>query len=175
MTNLNPDEVKSLGTAMYQVQDIDQDTVNMVLDEFLSIIKANTALGFGATNYISTVMSKALGQEKAQSVLSKITPQDAQKPIDILQWMDAKSISELINDEHPQIIAVILSLVGVVISSSWDSEKSVVMNLLQREEPKALGWDACDSLANLTLNDSFSKPILASEKISTKLSFGIVE
>ena len=32
---------------MYQVQDIDQDTVNMVLDEFLSIIKANTALGFG--------------------------------------------------------------------------------------------------------------------------------
>ena len=49
-------------------------------------------------------MSKALGQEKAQSVLSKITPQDAQKPIDILQWMDAKSISELINDEHPQIM-----------------------------------------------------------------------
>ena len=50
MTNLNPEEVKSLGTAMYQVQDIDQDTVNLVLDEFLSIIKANTALGFGATN-----------------------------------------------------------------------------------------------------------------------------
>ena len=50
MTNLGPDEVKSLGTAMYQVQDIDQDTVNMVLDEFLQIIKANTALGFGATN-----------------------------------------------------------------------------------------------------------------------------
>ena len=43
MTNLGPDEVKSLGTAMYQVQDIDQDTVNMVLDEFLEIIKANTA------------------------------------------------------------------------------------------------------------------------------------
>ena len=43
MTNLNPEEVKSLGTAMYQVQDIDQDTVNMVLDEFLQIIKANTA------------------------------------------------------------------------------------------------------------------------------------
>ena len=41
LTNLGPDEVKSLGTAMYQVQDIDQDTVNMVLDEFLQIIKAN--------------------------------------------------------------------------------------------------------------------------------------
>ena len=64
------------------------------------VIKANTALGFGATNYIATVMSKALGDQKAQSVLSKITPQDAQKPIDILQWMDAKSIAELILQSH---------------------------------------------------------------------------
>ena len=126
MTNLNPDEVKSLGTAMYQVQDIDQDTVNMVLDEFLSIIKANTALGFGATDYISKVMSKALGNEKAQSVLSKITPQDAQKPIDILQWMDAKSIAELISDEHPQIIAVILSYL----------ESAVASDVLSQLDPK---------------------------------------
>ena len=117
MSNLNPEEVKSLGAAMYQVQDIDQGTVNLVLDEFLSIIKANTALGFGATSYISAVMSRALGNEKAQSVLSKITPQDAQKPIDILQWMDAKSISELIHDEHPQIIAVILSYLDSAVAS----------------------------------------------------------
>ena len=74
MTNLSPEEVKSLGSSMYEVQDIDQETVNLVLDEFLQIIKANTALGFGASDYIATVMSKALGNEKAQSVLSKITP-----------------------------------------------------------------------------------------------------
>ena len=129
LTNLGPDEVKSLGTAMYQVQDIDQDTVNMVLDEFLQIIKANTALGFGATNYIATVMSKALGNQKAQSVLSKITPQAAQKPIDILQWMDAKSIAELINDEHPQIIAVILSYLESAVASD------VLSQLDQKVQP----------------------------------------
>ena len=55
MSNLNPEEVKSLGTTMYEVQDIDQETVNLVLDEFLQIIKANTALGFGASDYISTL------------------------------------------------------------------------------------------------------------------------
>ena len=117
MTNLSPEEVKSLGASMYEVQDIDQETVNLVLDEFLQIIKANTALGFGASDYISTVLSKALGNEKAQSVLSKITPQDANNPIDILQWMDAKSISDLISDEHPQIIAVILSYLDSAVAS----------------------------------------------------------
>ncbi len=107
--NLSPKEVQHLGTAMYSVQGLDQDTVNAVLDEFLAIIKAQTSLGMGAGNYIRNVMSKALGEDKAQSVLSRIAPSTSARPIEILDWMDARSIAELIIDEHPQIIALIIS------------------------------------------------------------------
>jgi len=107
--NLSPKEVQHLGTAMYSVQGLDQDTVNAVLDEFLAIIKAQTSLGMGAGNYIRNVMNKALGEDKAQSVLSRIAPSTAARPIEILDWMDARSIAELIIDEHPQIIALIIS------------------------------------------------------------------
>ena len=107
--NLSPREVQHLGTAMYSVQGLDQDTVNAVLDEFLAIIKAQTSLGMGAGNYIRNVMNKALGEDKAQSVLSRIAPSTAARPIEILDWMDARSIAELIIDEHPQIIALIIS------------------------------------------------------------------
>ena len=41
--NLSPREVQHLGTAMYSVQGLDQDTVNRVLDEFLAIIKEQTS------------------------------------------------------------------------------------------------------------------------------------
>ena len=44
LRNLNPREVQHLGRAMYSVQGLDQDTVNMVLDEFLAIIKEQTSL-----------------------------------------------------------------------------------------------------------------------------------
>ena len=107
--NLSPKEVQHLGTAMYSVQGLDQNTVNMVLDEFLAIIKAQTGLGMGAGNYIRNVMNKALGEDKAQSVLSRIAPSTSSRPIDILDWMDARSIAELIIDEHPQIIALVIS------------------------------------------------------------------
>ncbi len=107
--NLSPREVQHLGTAMYSVQGLDQDTVNAVLDEFLAIIKAQTSLGMGAGNYIRNVMNKALGEDKAQSVLSRIAPSTSARPIEILDWMDARSIAELIVDEHPQIIALIIS------------------------------------------------------------------
>ena len=52
MKNLNPKEVQTLGTAMYSVQGLPQETVNMVLDEFLSIIKAQTSLGIAGDSYI---------------------------------------------------------------------------------------------------------------------------
>ena len=74
LRNLSPREVQHLGTAMYSVQGLDQETVNLVLDEFLAIIKAQTSLGMGAGNYIRNVMTKALGEDKSQSVLSRIAP-----------------------------------------------------------------------------------------------------
>lgn len=107
--NLTPREVQHLGIAMYNVGGVDQETVNAVLDEFLDTIKKQTGLGLGAGKYIENVLTKALGDDKAQSVLGRITPSSSESQIDILDWMDARSISELIIDEHPQIKALIIS------------------------------------------------------------------
>tara|TARA_B100000989_G_scaffold128388_1_gene95336 strand:- start:9688 stop:10734 length:1047 start_codon:yes stop_codon:yes gene_type:complete len=109
LRNLGPKEVQQLGKEMYSVAGLDQDTVNQVLDEFLAIIKTQTDLGMGSSNYIRNVMTKALGENKAQSVLGRITPTESDKPIEILDWMDARSVNELIADEHPQIMALVIS------------------------------------------------------------------
>ena len=126
LKNLSPKEVQHLGTAMYSVQGIDQDTVNKVLDEFLAIIKEQTSLGLGAGNYIRNVMTKALGEDRAQSVLGRITPSSSERPIEILDWMDARAISELIVDEHPQIIALIISYLDAAMGAD-------VLNMLPEE------------------------------------------
>ena len=109
LKNLGPKEVQQLGKEMYSVAGLDQDTVNQVLDEFLAIIKTQTDLGMGSSNYIRNVMTKALGENKAQSVLGRITPTESDKPIEILDWMDARSVTELISDEHPQIMSLVIS------------------------------------------------------------------
>ena len=62
---------------------------------FLAIIKTQTDLGMGSSNYIKNVMTKALGENKAQSVLGRITPTESDKPIEILDWMDARSVAEV--------------------------------------------------------------------------------
>ena len=109
LKNLSPKEVQSLGKEMYSVKNVGQETVNAVLNEFLDIVKEHTGLGFGTDGYIQNVFQIDLGDEKAETILSRITPTEAQKPIDLLEWMDARSIAELISTEHPQIISLVLS------------------------------------------------------------------
>lgn len=146
LKNLAPREVQHLGAAMYSVQGLDQDTVNLVLDEFLAIIKEQTSLGLGAGNYIRNVMTRALGDDRAQSVLSRITPTSTERPIEILDWMDARSISELILDEHPQIIALVISYLDhgqasdVLAQLPEDAQADVIARVatLQTVQPDAL-------------------------------------
>ena len=121
--NLSPKEVQHLGSAMYSVQGLDQDTVNKVLDEFLEIIKQQTSLGLGSDSYIRNVLTKALGTDKAQSVLGRITPTSSNRPIEILDWMDARAIAEMVLDEHPQIISLIISYLDPSVGAD-------VMNML---------------------------------------------
>ena len=95
---------------MVAVQDLSQEAVNVVLDDFIALFKKQTSLGFGVDDYVETVLKKALGEDKAASVLRRILPSSASKGLEILSWMDARSIAEMIKGEHPQVIAIILSV-----------------------------------------------------------------
>ena len=107
---LNPKEVSAVGTAMVDVSDLSQDLVNKVLDDFILTIKKQTNLGLGTADYVKNVLKRALGEDKAATVLGKIMPASTSKGLEILQWMDARSIAEVIESEHPQISAIILSV-----------------------------------------------------------------
>ena len=69
---LGPKEVQNLGAAMHSVQDLSQEAIDAVLDEFLAFIKKQSTIGLGTSEYIETVLHKALGPDKAASVLGKI-------------------------------------------------------------------------------------------------------
>jgi flagellar motor switch protein FliG len=107
---LNPKEVQALGAAMVQAAAFSQEAVNVVLDDFVDQLKKQNSLSIGNTDYVEKVMKRALGDDKAASVLNRIMPGQGTKGLDILSWMDARGIADMIRGEHPQVIAIILSL-----------------------------------------------------------------
>jgi flagellar motor switch protein FliG len=107
---MNPQEVQTLGGAMVDVSDVSQEAVNAILDEFVGTIKKQSSLGLGNTDYVEKVFKRALGDDKAASVLGRIMPGQSSKGLEILQWMDARAIADMIKTEHPQVTAIILSV-----------------------------------------------------------------
>jgi flagellar motor switch protein FliG len=110
MRFFDPREVQTLGGAMVAVADLSQEAVNVVLDDFVATLKRQTSLGLGTGDYVEKVLKRALGEDKAASVLSRIMPGQGSKGLEILKWMDARSIADMIRNEHPQVVAIILSV-----------------------------------------------------------------
>jgi flagellar motor switch protein FliG len=109
LQKLDPEEVRQLGKAMFAVADVSENEVEMVLDDFVQCAGARTAIGFDPRKQITAVMNRALGPEKADSVLARITPPEDACQIDLLDWLDAGDIAALIEKEHPQIAAVLIA------------------------------------------------------------------
>ncbi len=110
LKNMGPKEVQLIGTTMATLGNISSDMVDEVLEEFITQIKNQTALGLDSDEYIRNMLTDALGADKAGNMIDRILLGKNSKGIEQLKWMDARSIADLIRLEHPQIIAIILIL-----------------------------------------------------------------
>ena len=108
LQNLEPDEVRMLGKAMFAVADVGEPQVADVLDEFVAKAKDKNTIGFDPRPQIETMMTKALGPDKAENVLARITPREDACQLPMLDWLEPGEIAGLVKDEHPQIAAVLL-------------------------------------------------------------------
>ncbi len=109
LQKLEPDEVRELGRAMYTVADVSEADVEGVLDDFVGRARERTGITFDPKPKIEAVMHRALGQEKAESVLARITPPEAACEIELLDWLDASDIAAMIEKEHPQVAALLIA------------------------------------------------------------------
>lgn len=108
MKYLGPREVQKLSAAMAAMKSVGSEELETVLAEFRTETEQNTSLGLDSDDYIRVVLTKALGDDKAASLLNRILGTRDASGIESLKWMDGQSVADLIRNEHPQIIATIL-------------------------------------------------------------------
>jgi len=105
---LGPKEVQKLGLAMAKLSNVTREQVADVLKKFRSEAEQQTNIGTASDQYLRTVLTRALGNDKAAGLIDRILQGNDNSGIESLKWMDSASVAELIKGEHPQIIATIL-------------------------------------------------------------------
>ncbi len=105
---LSPKEVQKLGQTMAQLKTVPRDRIDAVIASF-NRAKDNQYSLVGDTDaYISGVLKRALGEDKAGMLMDRILQGRDVSGIESLKWMDPDSVAELLKNEHPQILASIL-------------------------------------------------------------------
>ncbi len=109
LRHMGPKEVQKIGTAMAALENVNKETVDATLGEFVGSVQQQTGLGVGSEEYIRKVLTEALGEDKARSMIDRILLGGSSKGLESLKWMDPRAVVELVRLEHPQIIAIVLS------------------------------------------------------------------
>ncbi|WP_447973791.1 flagellar motor switch protein FliG [Nitrospira sp. Kam-Ns4a] len=107
MRHLDPKDIRKIGAYMTELANISREDEDAVIREFAAV-QAQGAIGFEGKEYIRTILTKALGPEKATRILETVT-MTAYPGLEALKWLDPRAITQLIKAEHPQTIAVVLA------------------------------------------------------------------
>ena len=110
LKQLDPDEVRQLAKAMFDTANASEQQIGLALDRFVTRSRDVSALAIGADIRIRTVINEAVGNVRADNILAAVAPQRSAASLEMLRWMDVDAISGLLASEHPQVGALILSV-----------------------------------------------------------------
>lgn len=168
---LGPKEVQKLGATMAAIENVNRDEIDEVLKDFHAEVENRASLG-ASDEYLRSVLTKALGSERANNLLDRILQgSEANNGIEGLKWMDSAAVAELIKNEHPQIIATIL------VHLEQDQAAEVLSHFVERLRNDALlriaTLEGVQPSALRELNEVLTQLLSGSDKIKKSAMGGI--
>jgi flagellar motor switch protein FliG len=109
LRHLDPRELHKLGVAMANLANVNRTQLGEIVQSFNDEVDNQTSLVSDGENYIRGVINRALGREKARGILEHIFNPEEHSGVDSLKWLDASSIAGGLREEHPQVVALVLS------------------------------------------------------------------
>jgi len=124
---LKEDEIEELTLEIANTRSISPQTKDDVINEFYQVCLAQQYIAEGGIGYAKDLLDKALGAEKAQQVITKLTASLQVRPFEFVRKTDASQVLNFIQDEHPQTIAMILSYLS-------PNQASMIIGALEPEK-----------------------------------------
>ncbi len=144
--HLRQDEIDELTLEIAGIGHIAPDRKSAIVEEFYETAMAQEYISEGGLEYARQVLEKALGNAKADEVMNRLSSSIQVSPFEFLRRTDASQILNVIANEHPQTVALILAYLpsdtaGQVISSLPDDlQADVAMRiaLMDRTAPEVI-------------------------------------
>lgn len=164
---LDPLDVEFISAEISKVKNIPSQVVEMVLNDYHSLIVAREYMLEGGIDYAQRVLEKSFGLPKASEIIEKVKSLTTLKGFDVLKKADSSQLVSFLNKEHPQTIALILSHLNPEQTANAlkelpdDTRADVAYRIatLGKISPQTLKQieTVVDDLAGFSINQSMSK------------------
>ncbi len=170
--HLTPKEVQKLGETIARMRGVTREKVDFVIDRFTSAAASQSRLVDDASDYVRSVLKRALGDDKAALLIDRIMQGGDISGIESLKWMDPLSVAELLRGEHPQIVAAIL------VHLEYEQAAAVLMQFPDRARSEVMlrvaTLEGIQPTALKDLNEVLFKVLAGGDKVR-KTSLGGVK
>ena len=107
--HLKEEEIEELTLEIANTRSVSPEIKESVISEFYQVCLAQQYIAEGGIGYAKELLEKALGNDKAQDVISKLTASLQVRPFEFIRKTEPAQVLNFIQDEHPQTIAMILA------------------------------------------------------------------
>ena len=170
LKHLGPREVQKLGAAMAGLKSVPRDKVEEVVNEFYEETQRGAPV-VADEEYIRGMLTKALGDDRAANLISRILQGGDTAGIESLKWMDAATVADLVRNEHPQIIATIL--VHLEFDQAGDILKHFTERLRNDVILRIATLDGVQPVALQELNEALTRVLSGSSNIKKAAMGGV--
>lgn len=106
---LKEEDVEQITYEIAQMPHLEADEIDEILDSFYQVCLTQKVITEGGIEYARNVLEKTYGAQIAASLLDKVTKSIRTKAFDFIRKTDYKNLMAAIQNEHPQMIALILA------------------------------------------------------------------
>ncbi len=120
--HLRDEEIEDLTLEIAALRRINPDVRDGIMEEFHDLMMAREYLEHGGIDYARELLEKALGKNKAEDIIGRLTASLQVRPFDFARKTDAGQLLNFIQNEHPQTISLVLAYLhpeqaGMILSS----------------------------------------------------------
>lgn len=109
LKHMGAKDVQKVGQAMASLSNVSREHATQIMDNFVNEMESQTSLGVGADDYVRRVLTGALGEDKASGLIDRILLGRNSKGLEALKWMETRAVADLVRNEHPQIVSIVLA------------------------------------------------------------------
>jgi len=109
--HLSEEEISDMTLSITTTRRVEPEDREHIIDEFYEMCLAQKFIMEGGIDFAREILEKAVGPERAEEMIRKLSSSLQVRPFDFIKKVDSNQILNVLHNEHPQIIALVLSYI----------------------------------------------------------------